>query len=219
MFVTNDMMPWWIVPEWGIPEHFYWDLQSSGFWDPSTNHPWPMCPESRPWTAYKQYNQNSYSYKLWFPWVSFGPTTPDLLYSPNPTCLSFMAGYENTWNKKSQTQFSGQIDQGHIVTHNIMSIRRDPQSQRWPDNQGDGQWQGLTAAFTVNILFRVENLSPATMGRGIDSRNRVWNWDAKLNIGWGAGTTSLYAYLVPRSIAGFKVTDTGWLHTVPCTYL
>ncbi len=42
----------------------------------------------------------------------------------------------------------------------------------------------------INIAFWVENLRPA-LGRGIDSRNRVWNWTAKLYIGWRA-----YAYLV-----------------------
>jgi hypothetical protein len=39
------MMPWWIVPERGIPEQFYWDLLSPGFWDPSSNQaPYPFVP-------------------------------------------------------------------------------------------------------------------------------------------------------------------------------
>jgi hypothetical protein len=42
-----------------------------------------------------------------------------------------------------------------------------------------------------SFLYRVGNLSPA-VGRGIDSRNRVWYWVAKLQrLAWRASTTTL----------------------------
>jgi hypothetical protein len=47
--------------------------------------------------------------------------------------------------------------------------------ERKRQNAGGGVRGGLSLA-----LYRVENLRPA-MGRGINSRNRVWNWLAKLH--------------------------------------
>ncbi len=52
------------------------------------------------------------------------------------------------------------------------------------------------------VTYRVENLS-LSMGRGICSRNRVWNWVAKLY--WLAAklaSTKPYAYLVPSPQSG-----------------
>jgi hypothetical protein len=62
------------------------------------------------------------------------------------------------------------------------------------------------------MLYRVENLSPA-MGRGIDSRNRVWNWVAKLHRLAGRYNKPIPTwFLVP--IEGLKL-PTPALHTVP----
>jgi hypothetical protein len=52
----------------------------------------------------------------------------------------------------------------------------------------------------------VENLNPA-MGRGINSRNRVWNRVAKLHRLAGTTTLCLLGSYSPHS--GTKVTDTG----------
>ncbi len=38
-------MPWWIVPDQGIPEHSYLDHLSPWFRDPKIKHPWPICPD------------------------------------------------------------------------------------------------------------------------------------------------------------------------------
>ncbi len=68
--------------------------------------------------------------------------------------------------------------------------------------------------------YWVENLSPA-MGRGIDSRNWVWNWVAKLHRLHGGPVRQPYAYLVPSHRSGTKVPDTGVLHALcvwSCTY-
>ncbi len=85
--------------------------------------------------------------------------TPHCLYNPNPTCPNIMSAptvrdtsfrdassgrqkYLGSWNPKHKFRDKLIRDTSSC---NIMSIRRDPQSQRRPDNQGDGQWQGLTA--------------------------------------------------------------------------
>jgi hypothetical protein len=54
---------------------------------------------------------------------------------------------------------------------------------------------------------RVENLSPA-MGRGIDSRNRVWNWGAKLHRLEGRYDNPMPTWFL-APIAG--LTDTGYM--------
>jgi hypothetical protein len=61
---------------------------------------------------------------------------------------------------------------------------------RYGSDSGNGKWFMGWTVYTVPSYW-VGNLSPA-LGRGIDSRNRVWNWVAKLQyIGWRADTTTL----------------------------
>jgi len=60
----------------------------------------------------------------------------------------------------------------------------------------------------LNQGSRVENLSTA-LGRGIGSRNRVWNWVAELHRLVGRYDNPMpTCFLAP--IAGLKVTDTGF---------
>jgi hypothetical protein len=58
----------------------------------------------------------------------------------------------------------------------------------------------------------VENLSPA-MGRGIDSRNRVWNWVAKIHrLAGRYGNTMPTWFLAP--IAGLKLPTLGLVRLI-----
>ncbi len=63
--------------------------------------------------------------------------------------------------------------------------------------------------YWTNVHTRVENLSP-DMGRGIDSRNRVWNWVAKLHrlAGWYDNPMPTW-FLAP--IAGLKLPTQGFV--------
>ncbi len=57
---------------------------------------------------------------------------------------------------------------------------------------------------------RVGNLSPA-MGRGIDSRNLIWNWVAKLHRLAGRNDNPMPTRFLAEIVLKFKVTDSGSL--------
>jgi hypothetical protein len=64
-------------------------------------------------------------------------------------------------------------------------------------------------AWTISqwAMLRVENLSPA-MGRGIDSRSRVWNWVAKLHTLAGRYDNPMPTWFL-APIAGLKLPTLG----------
>ncbi len=85
-----------------------------------------------------------------------------------------------------------------------LSVGRDRRAVSSAVQYSEQLWPRISRKH--NSANRVENLSPA-MGRGIDSRNRIWNWVAKLHR-LGGPVRQPYAYLVSSPHSGTKVTDT-----------
>jgi hypothetical protein len=125
----------------------------------------------------------------------------NIYYSPPPWQQPFKKGnsrgrfckwqpdnsYPVPWNCKSTLEFSRRVVKWYVCKTFLEPASYDPcQSMfTFPSATSQARLNGVPRQRSMYLCLwsqksRVENLSPA-IGRGISSKNRVWNWVGKLH--------------------------------------